>query len=130
VASEAYFFIQPCRPQHLAVYLVFWHSEILTSLTTIFGAILTDSLTAMGFPFRSKPEEVVMTEKPQTGPEATTSDASDNSNTKDEGVSACTEGLQVIDEESISKDTQAGVQKIQAATSVWSKGHLVAAYAL
>lgn len=34
------------------------------------------------------------------------------------------------DEETLSKDAQAGVQKMQAATTVWSKWHLITAYGL
>jgi hypothetical protein len=35
-----------------------------------------------------------------------------------------------VEKEDIEPDAQAGVQKMQAATSVWIKGHLIAAYAL
>jgi hypothetical protein len=35
-----------------------------------------------------------------------------------------------VEKEDIEHDAQAGVQKMQAATSVWTKGHLIAAYAL
>ena len=34
------------------------------------------------------------------------------------------------DDESVNKDAQAGVQKIEATTSVWSKTHLILAYIL
>jgi hypothetical protein len=34
------------------------------------------------------------------------------------------------DSETISPDAQAGVQKIEAITSVWSKSHLIAAYVM
>lgn len=35
-----------------------------------------------------------------------------------------------IDSDQISQDAQAGVQAVQAATKVWSKAHLIAAYGL
>jgi hypothetical protein len=34
------------------------------------------------------------------------------------------------DEDSVSKEAQAGVQKAEATTSVWSKSHLITAYIL
>lgn len=44
--------------------------------------------------------------------------------------SASREGEHTPDDEPLSKDAQAGVQKMQATTSVWSKTHLITAYAL
>lgn len=38
--------------------------------------------------------------------------------------------LAVLDEAGHSKDVQAGVQKMEAATSVWTKAHLIAAYGM
>lgn len=36
----------------------------------------------------------------------------------------------VVDSDQISQDAQAGVQAVQAATKVWTKAHLIAAYGL
>lgn len=34
------------------------------------------------------------------------------------------------EDEGISLDVQAGVKKVQAATTVWTKGHMIAAYVM
>ncbi len=56
--------------------------------------------------------------------------ASDNFDAHNGRESTSRERNEAADEEGLSKEAQAGVQRMQAATSVWSKWNLIAAYGL
>jgi hypothetical protein len=49
---------------------------------------------------------------------------------KDGAIEAQSAVMTDSDSESISKDAQAGVQKAEATTQVWSRSHLIAAYVM
>lgn len=81
------------------------------------------------FIFKSKPKENVVTENEKSSSDAP---ASDTANSKEEGyVSREREGTVFSnEEETVSQDAQPGVQAMEAATLVWTKWHLTAAYIL
>lgn len=80
--------------------------------------------------FRSAPTEVPVADTTQVH-----DDAEDVHSSVEPGKEAGLDSKIVdsgsdFDAESISKDAQAGVQKIEATTQVWSKNMLILAYAL
>lgn len=50
--------------------------------------------------------------------------------TEKDHIGAFSHSTEEEQREELSKDSQAGIQKIEAATTVWTKWHLIAAYAL
>lgn len=76
----------------------------------------------MGIPLQ--PREAIEKKAP-AAPEST---ASDNANSKEEGIFSSDERVQTP--EGDSGDAQAGVLAIRATTAVWSRQHLIAAHVL
>jgi hypothetical protein len=77
----------------------------------------------MGFLSKTKAEDAVTPIDPsRTSPNSDSIDAE-----KGHPVLGPVKG---DEDEVISLDAQAGVKKVQAATTVWTKGHLIAAYVM
>jgi hypothetical protein len=73
-----------------------------------------------------KPEGVSVTEKPQS--DSNTPPASETAAESKENGVLSGESPQGLEEQS--KDVQAGVLKMEASTTVWSKTHLILAYVM
>lgn len=81
----------------------------------------------MGFSFNRKQNETVVTENEKSSTEAPNGQ---DAISREGGVLSEDQPVKKVEDESISSDAQAGVQKIEAAAQVWTKWHLTTAYTL